>query len=385
MERNQKNKEKGNGEGTLYTNKKTGLLVGQYCYNGKRKSIYQKKNEKTSDFKKRFNKIITEVNEGTHIETQKISFYTILSNHIEQKYKDNLVGPSTYNRDLNTKKQIEKTCENFIYKPIDKITVYDIEYAKDYIKKYSDTCIKKIWEFIIKVFKIALSRRLIAFNIMNDENLTKPISIQEQEKVEAFSLSEEKELLNYLDSFKDYEQYKYIVLLQLHTGMRISEILALKRSKVDLKNNTITVDSTLTKDENGKYIIGTHTKTYDRKHNVDRGKRTFPIPEKAIPLLKEIIKHSTLNINDLLFWDDRRNSLILPRRILNFLQNKNKDFTTHRVRHTFITRCQEAGIPLVVIQSIVGHVEGSSITSDIYTSVSLDFMKNELKKLSNAI
>lgn len=46
MERNQKNKEKGNGEGTLYTNKNTGLLVGQYCYNGKRKSIYQKKNEK---------------------------------------------------------------------------------------------------------------------------------------------------------------------------------------------------------------------------------------------------------------------------------------------------------------------------------------------------
>ena len=36
---------------------------------------------------------------------------------------------------------------------------------------------------------------------------------------------------------------------------------------------------------------------------------------------------------------------------------------------------------LVVLQSLVGHVEGSNITNDIYTSVSIDFMKQELEKI----
>ena len=53
---------KGNGEGTLYKNNKTGLYIGQYYANGKRHSIYQKKNEKIGDFKKRFNDILSSIN-----------------------------------------------------------------------------------------------------------------------------------------------------------------------------------------------------------------------------------------------------------------------------------------------------------------------------------
>ena len=39
-------------------------------------------------------------------------------------------------------------------------------------------------------------------------------------------------------------------------------------------------------------------------------------------------------------------------------------------------------MPIVVIQALVGHVEGSTITNDIYTSVSVDFMKQELDKMA---
>lgn len=37
-----------------------------------------------------------------------------------------------------------------------------------------------------------------------------------------------------------------------------------------------------------------------------------------------------------------------------------------------------------IIQYVVGHVEGSSITDDIYTSVTNEFIKNELKKMEIA-
>ena len=34
-----------------------------------------------------------------------------------------------------------------------------------------------------------------------------------------------------------------------------------------------------------------------------------------------------------------------------------------------------------IIQYLVGHVEGSSITDDVYTSVSKEFIEKELKKV----
>lgn len=52
------------------------------------------------------------------------------------------------------------------------------------------------------------------------------------------------------------------------------------------------------------------------------------------------------------------------------------------LRHTFVTRCQEKGMSLIVVQSLVGHVKGSNITNDVYTSVSFDFMKQKLEKIN---
>ena len=35
-----------------------------------------------------------------------------------------------------------------------------------------------------------------------------------------------------------------------------------------------------------------------------------------------------------------------------------------------------------VIQYLVGHVEGSSITDDVYTSLSKEFIQDEMKKVN---
>ena len=43
--RTQKNKSKGNGEGTIYYNRTKEKWVGQYVIEGKRKSVYQRKKE----------------------------------------------------------------------------------------------------------------------------------------------------------------------------------------------------------------------------------------------------------------------------------------------------------------------------------------------------
>ena len=75
-------KQKGNGQGTLYKSSKTGLYIGQYVTNGKRHSVYQKKNEKIGDFKKRFNDILSSINQNTYIEKNSVSLYDILNKNV---------------------------------------------------------------------------------------------------------------------------------------------------------------------------------------------------------------------------------------------------------------------------------------------------------------
>ena len=383
---NRRRKSVGNGEGSLYYSETLKKWFFQYHYNGQRKTIQQRKTEKISDFKKRVTEIKFMLNNGTYFEKDKDTFIKILEKHIEQKYKDNLIGDSTYTRDLGTKEQIKKTCSNFINKPIHLITVDDIEDAKDNIREYSNNSINKIWRLLYKTFNIALSRRKITFNPMNGETLNKPISKKETKRIQALTIDEEQKLIECLNISNVNEQYKQIVLLQLNTGMRIGEILALSSDCIDLEKNTITVYRTLTK-KNNKYILGKHTKTYNRRTNIDKGKRTFPMTSETKKIISDILRQKISNIHNLLFWDYQRNSLILPKRINDFLDSLNNNnisnyLKTHTLRHTFITRCQEKSIALVVIQAMVGHIEGSSITSDTYTSVSLDFMKQEIKKIS---
>ncbi len=350
----------------------------------------EKRNLKTkalNDFKMKIIDLKFRISKIAYAERTNETFIQILERYIEQKYKDNIIGDSTYTRDLDTKKEIQKTCSNFIYKPIQKITVEDIEDAKDNIREYSNNSITKIWRLLNKTFNIALSRRKIAFNPMSDETLNKPISKKEPKKIQALTVKEEQKLINYLNYDTTInKQYKQIVLLQLNTGMRIGEILALTEDCIDLRKNTITVYRTLTR-KNNRYVLGKHTKTYNRKTNIDKGKRTFPMTPETREIISDVLTQKNKNADKLLFWDSKRECLILPKRINDFLNNLNSKnhissyLKTHTLRHTFITRCQEKSMALVVIQAMVGHIEGSNITSDTYTSVSLDFMKKEVKKL----
>ena len=132
-----------------------------------------------------------------------------------------------------------------------------------------------------------------------------------------------------------------------------------------------------------------HTKTFKKLTGIDKGKRTFPMNDKVLKIIKQILNSKIDNINGLLFWDYRKDFYITPCEINSFLKRINEKYQitassihSHRLRHTFITRCVENGINQKVIQNLVGHVKGSTITSDVYTSVSDDFMIKELQKMS---
>ena len=388
--RNKRTKSVGNGEGSLYYSEKLHCWIYQYVYNGKRKTMKQKKNETVKEFKARVTALKNSLNNGSYIENSSDTLQKILEKFIEQKNKDGITSDRTYLRDKDTLKQIEKTCKTWINKPIQKVTIEDIEESKENMRIYANSTIQKIWIFLKKGFKIAHSRRKILYNIMENETLTMPISKKDNKIITALSKKEEKKLLNVLTSTN--HKYNNILLLQLYTGMRIGEVLALSKDCINFNNNTLTVYRTLTRDKYDKTILGKHTKTYDKKRGIDNGKRTFPMKNPVKNIIMEQYSNKLTNINSLLFWDYDKNFFITDGEVNSYLSrlnekykildNKNETLSTHRLRHTFVTRCQEKGINLPVIQKLVGHIEGSKITNNVYTDVSLDFITQEMEKIN---
>lgn len=376
--------------GTIYFSQALNCYVAQYHEpSGKRKTLKQKKNEKVGEFKSRFNKIITDINQGSYIEKSFDTCLSIIKNYVEQKHDDGITSDRTYIRDLGTINQLETSCNNWINRPIQKVSAFDIEQSKKSIREYANNTIDKIWRFINVIFKIGISRRKIIYNPMDDETLAKPISKKANKQVEALTQEEESKLLEVLSKSPN-KQYNNIILLQLYTGARIGEILALSKDCINLKNNSITIYRTITRDKNDKVILGQHTKTYCKKNGLDKGRRCFPMQPKVRKLIEEILANKITNMHNLLFWDYSKNRIITDGMINSYLSRINKissnesitgALSTHRLRHTFITRCQEKNLSLAVIQSLVGHVQGSTITNDTYTSVSLNFIQQELEKM----
>ena len=167
---------------------------------------------------------------------------------------------------------MQKCCNDFIDKPIQKVTLSEIkkslpnfiemEYVnpktnKNITKIYSQNVINKLYTLLNKGFKIAFSERIIPYTPMDNESIKKTKAKLETSKVETLTIEEQKTLISILK--QSNHKYKNIILLALYTGMHIGEILAITRDNVNLKDNT------LTRDNNDRVILGTLLKLKQEK------------------------------------------------------------------------------------------------------------------------
>ena len=232
-ENTNKKRRRGNGQGSIFFNKAKNVWVAQYMADGKRRTLYQRKGELKKDFIARFTKEMNDINQGTYIGKSNKTFMEILTEHIRNKYDTNKISARTYVRDLQTINQLKATCSEFVDLPIQKITVYHIRRSLPNLTRYSNNCIKKIYRLINKTFNIAVSDRILAYNPMNNESISRPNSDIPDREIEALTIEQQKKLVNALN--KTEHKYKYIVLLQLYTGMRIGEVLALTTDDIDFE------------------------------------------------------------------------------------------------------------------------------------------------------
>ncbi len=381
------------GEGSLYYSDTLKCWVYQYYNtNNQRKTIKQLKQETVKHFKSRVVEIKNQLNTGTYIETKNDTLKSIIKSHIEQKLKDGIIKGNSYNRDIETLIQIEKCCNTFIHKPIQKVTLNDIQLAKENMKKYSKSGINRMWRLLKKGFAIASSpsNMLIPFNIMNDENLKKPISKIGTKKILPLTPSERKKLLFVLDNQEKNHKYRNIVKIEWLTGMRIGEVLSRSVNDI-LKNKTVLhIHNTLTRDKNGNIILGEHTKTYNKETGIDEGERNFPLDNIEIKnIINEELSKKITNIYNLLFWNYTKNTFISDKEVNAWLRRINTKYKicqgtlhNHRLRHDRITQWKESGMDMEAIQYLAGHIEGSNITETVYIDVSEEFAFKEYKKIN---
>lgn len=201
-----------------------------------------------------------------------------------------------------------------------------------------------------------------------------------REEVRTLTVSEQNKFTQYL--MQNTDRYKFGILFALMTGIRIGELCALKVHNISFAEKTLTVNATMQRIQlqdseslqNPKVIITVPKSNYSA--------RVIPLNEYLLALCQKFLSHNP----QAYFLTGSETKFTEPRTLQYKFKKYCKDCQLdnvhfHTLRHTFATRCVEAGFEIKSLSEILGH-STPKITLERYVHSSLELKRINMNKLN---
>lgn len=229
-------------------------------------------------------------------------------------------------------------------------------------------------------FDSAVENDLITKNPVNKSvKLTKPI----EKKNRVLTKTEQ---AKFLEAAKG-TPYQYQFEFMLQTGLRTGEMIGLTWDNVDFDNRTIRIDRSMEfRYSIGEWMIGPPKSA--------SGYRTIPMTQKVYDILQ--YKYAERELRKV--SDERFANIVFLNRNGQPLKNSSYDtyiyrvadkagidrLSMHTLRHTFATRCIEAGMKPKTLQQILGH-SNIGITMNLYVHITEEEKELEMARVAEAL
>lgn len=358
---------RGNGEGHIQKNKNntyTAKFMLGYKDNGKKNIISVTRTTK-SEVLEEMRRIKIE-----HENNPDLNRSITLSEFADIWYRDykGQVEESTYSGYQYTLKKIKDGLGDMLLNDIKPIHIN--RFIQNLVMIYSTSYIRKIRAMLIQICDYADDNGMIIKNPARHSMRLKKLSENTLFKKDAFTEDEIELLQNQLPD----NLLGNSIMLQLGSGLRVQELLALKKSDISADGSSIIVNKAI------KIVDGT-AKLGPPKSK--KSNRVIPIP---IDYRKYAIFIRENGANPFIWTLSSLNPLCsvstYRKKFKKALQkiSEVRVLTPHCCRHTYITRLQANGVPMETISRLAGH--SNVDTTDGYLHTSQATLEEAVSKLN---
>lgn len=207
-------------------------------------------------------------------------------------------------------------------------------------------------------------------------------TISTSKELEVLSVANHRKILNYIQSHFTFMRLG--IYISLSTGLRIGEICALKWSDINVTDGTITVSRTIER----IYIIEGEKKHTELVINTPKTKnscREIPMSKELLAMIKPLKK--VVNEDFYVLTNNERPTE--PRTYRNYYNGLMVKLDIpklkyHGLRHSFATRCIEAGCDYKTVSVLLGH-SNISTTLNLYVHPNMEQKKRCITKMFKSL